>query len=331
MTAAARAKARAEEIARAKAEAEAQAASDFVAKAKPRKAAARARPAPAVPAPLPGHTSPAARRRAFLIASSAGRVLAASGISADMQADNDDDIVLDSDVAKVVLQLQADRARLKAFKATERKVEAKREMLPFYRPWADGVLSAGDKAQRGALDAVFTTIMAWTIDTGDYLAALPMLEHAVTHGLDMPSGFNRDPITFAIDQVCDDALAIFDTGDAAAINAFPAAVLPMLEDLVVDHDADLHDDVEAKLKKTMARAILAGTDLENEEDLRKRREQALKLNLRALELCAKVGVKKDIEKLQRELKRTAPPPPAGGEQTQPPAGGDTDTPPGQDG
>lgn len=302
MTPAEIAKARAEESAKEKAEAAAQAQAAALKKARP-KLRPQTRAMADVPTPRPGRASPAAQRRAFLIASSAGRVLAASGVAVSETAVNDD-IELSPDVAKVVLQLEADIRRLKEIKATDRKVEAKIQMMPAYRAWCDGVLAAG-KVDPSPLDQVFTTIMAWTIDIGDYMTALPMLEHAMLHKLDMPAGFSRDPITFAIDQICEDAIRVYDAGGEAA-STFEAGVLPMLQDLVRDHDVDLHDEVEAKLHKAIGRAIMAGADPENEPDLLQRRKSALLEYQAALAKDERVGVKGDIAKLHRELKKAEP-------------------------
>lgn len=303
MSAAENARARAEEAARLKAEAAAEAETAILAKARPAKAMPVVRSAPTVPSPRPGHSSPAAKRRAFLIASSAGRVLAASGLSMDEHGANDD-IALSPDVARIVLQLEEDLKRLKDIKATDRKVEAKILMLPTYKGWTDGVLAAGE-TERSPLDQVFTTIMAWTIDVGDYMSALPMLEHAMLYKLDMPSGFSRDPITFAIDQICEDAIRIYDAGGEPA-QQFEAGVLPMLQDLVKDHDVDLHDEVEAKLHKALGRAIMAGAKPDDEADLKQRRISALEQYQTALAKDDRSGVKGDIAKLTRELKKAEP-------------------------
>ncbi|MBK1970810.1 hypothetical protein JIX59_15825 [Brevundimonas diminuta] len=317
MTPAEIAKARAEEAAKEKAEAAAQAQAAALKKTRP-KLRPQTRAMADVPTPRPGRASPAAQRRAFLIASSAGRVLAASGVAVSETAVNDD-IELSPDVAKVVLQLEADIRRLKEIKATDRKVEAKIQMMPAYRAWCDGVLAAG-KVDPSPLDQVFTTIMAWTIDIGDYMTALPMLEHAMLHKLDMPAGFSRDPITFAIDQICEDAIRVYDAG-GEAVSTFEAGVLPMLQDLVRDHDVDLHDEVEAKLHKAIGRAIMAGADPENEPDLLQRRKSALIEYQAALAKDERVGVKGDIAKLHRELKKAEPDAGKDSTDTPPPQGG----------
>ncbi|NWE54212.1 phage terminase small subunit [Brevundimonas sp. P7753] len=303
MSIAARIKAQAEAAAKKQAEAAAEKQAEALAQSKPVKIRPLLRPAPAVPPARPTGSSPAARQRAFLIASTAGRVLAASGLAIEEHGANDD-IALSPDVARIVLQLEEDLKRLKDIKATDRKVEAKILMLPTYKGWTDGVLAAGE-TERSPLDQVFTTIMAWTIDAGDYMSALPMLEHAMLYKLDMPSGFSRDPITFAIDQICEDAIRIYDAGGEPA-QLFEAGVLPMLQDLVKDHDVDLHDEVEAKLHKALGRAILAGANPDNDEDLKQRRISALAEYQTALAKDEKSGVKGDIAKLTRELKKAQP-------------------------
>ena len=318
MSIAARIKAQAEAAAKKQAEAAAEKQAKALAQSKPVKIRPLLRPAPAVPPARPTGSSPAARQRAFLIASTAGRVLAASGLAIEEHGANDD-IALSPDVARIVLQLEEDLKRLKDIKATDRKVEAKILMLPTYKGWTDGVLAAGE-TERSPLDQVFTTIMAWTIDAGDYMAALPMLEHAMLYKLDMPSGFSRDPITFAIDQICEDAIRIYDAGGEPA-QQFEAGVLPMLQDLVKDHDVDLHDEVEAKLHKALGRAIMAGANPDNDEDLKQRRLSALAEYQTALAKDERSGVKGDIAKLTRELKKAEPDPGKAPTDTPPQQGG----------
>lgn len=301
MTPAEHAKAKAEAKAREKAEAEAEAKAAILNRRRPLMTAPVVRAEKPMPSPQPGRLSPAAQRKAYLVASGAGAVLAASGLSADSAPI--EDMVFAADVAKIVIQLEDDRRRLKDIKATDRKVEAKRLMLPAYKGWCDGVLAAG-AGERGPLDQVFTTIMAWTIDVGDYMTALPMLEHTMIHGLEMPAQFNRDPITFAIDQICEEAIRLYDLGLAKEAG-FEAAVLPMLQDLVQDHDVDLHDEVEAKLHKALGRAVMADANEEDAADLKARQETALRAYMTAIEKCPRVGVKKDIERLQRALAKTA--------------------------
>src|SRR5687768_5578830 len=56
-----------------------------------------------------------------------------------------------------------DRRRLHDIQSIERKIDAKRGMLPIYRPYIEGVLQAGT----GAQDDVLMTLMVWYLDVGD--------------------------------------------------------------------------------------------------------------------------------------------------------------------
>lgn len=288
---AAQAKAKADAAARDAAEAQAKAAR----KPAPAKIKPALTPAPAVPALQPRRLSPARNQALYLAAKAAGAAFASSG--AQPVAANDE--VMTSDAANMLLMLQADKRRLKETSSLERKITMKRDMLPNYRSWCDGVLAAG-RGERGPLDALFTTIMMWTIDVGDYLVALPMAEHVLRYDLAMPSHVNRKAAAFIVEEISEAAIRAFDEGgDAAA--AFPAAVLPMVEDLVVDTDADIHDEITAKLHKALGRAISAGANLEDAADVRQRQAQTLRCYMRALQLDARSGVKGDIAKLQKVL------------------------------
>ncbi len=254
--------------------------------------------------------SAASQRRAYLIASSAGGVLAASGVALSLTGANDDGAPaaeLEGDAAKILLQMQEDRRRLKEIQSIERKVEFKRGLLPAYEGWCAGVIAAGKTDRIELLDDLFTTVMAWRIDVGDYVDALTMAEHCFRYDIAMPERFKRGTAAFVVEQIAEAAITAYDAGGDKA-QAFSAAVLPMLQDLIETYDEDLHDEISAKLQRSIGMAILAGADIENEDDLRARREQTLKCYLRALELNPRVGVKKEVEKLQRQLKPGTTPP-----------------------
>ncbi|WP_375592103.1 phage terminase small subunit [Chitiniphilus eburneus] len=182
-------------------------------------------------------------------------------------------------------QLHDHRRRLKDAKALARKIELKRQFLPEYAAWIQGVL-AGD---HGAQDEVFITCLVWTMDVGDWTAALHMAEYALRHGLVLPDHYKRDLATLVAEEVADAALKPGGLG-------VPLDSLIEAELLTKDHD--LHDQVRAKLRKAIGFAF------------RERGEAASALEYlkQALSLFEQVGVKKDIERLERELKS----PPAGG-------------------
>lgn len=270
-----------------------------------RKAAAQAGevdPAPAAPAQAVRPVSPAQRHRHRMMAS------ASASASSTAQGDGPREPGAPQSTAEAEIRLLLiDHQRsLKAIQSQEQKIALKREILPQYEAWCEGVLAA----DTGAADVVLTTILVWRIDAGDYFNALPLIDYVMRHKLELPAHITRTPATFITEEIAEAALKAFDQGgDAAA--AFPHGILSAIEDLV-DHDdpdlrADMPDEVRAKLQKAIARAILLGGD-GAADDERSRQEEALKRCLRALELDDKAGVKKDIEQLRRKLNKPAPEP-----------------------
>lgn len=199
----------------------------------------------------------------------------------------------------MLAQLYEHRQQLKAIQSIERKIEAKRQFLPLYGPWIEGVLENGN----GAKDLVLTTVWVWTMDIGAYEAALHIAAYILKHGLTLPDHYQRDPATTLIDEVTDATLK----GKVPFVQA--VIVLPQVADLTADHD--VADQVRAKLHKAMAYAIVNRTTVSEVDykDLPLEIAQAALPHLhRALELFDGVGVKKDIERLERRVKELTPPP-----------------------
>ncbi|PSJ22122.1 terminase [Halomonas sp. ND22Bw] len=189
------------------------------------------------------------------------------------------------------------RRTLKGIKSTEQKIAKKRELLPEFDAYVAGVLEAGS----GAQDDVVMTVMIWRLDVGDLAGALAIAEYALRHGLDAPDRFERDTASILAEQLAEEAIKqleapVQDSEEARTAAANQAAELAMHlgRAEALTRDADMHDPVRAKLHKALGYAQRArgGHAAEALEHLR-----------RALELNDRVGVKKDIEKLERELKQ----------------------------
>ncbi|MCM2131475.1 phage terminase small subunit [Larsenimonas rhizosphaerae] len=182
-------------------------------------------------------------------------------------------------------QLFEDYRRLKSVQSVERKVEIKREILPHYAEYVDGVLEAG----RGAEDEVLMRIMLWRIDVGDITAALPIARYAMRHQLDPGEQFQRSTAAILAEESADQALVLADDDDS------------MLEALIeinaLIDGKDMHDQIRAKLHKAIGNGYRASGDLLN----------ALTHYQRAFELNDRVGVKKDIDRIERTLKKEQPP------------------------
>lgn len=244
-----------------------------------------------------GIMTPAKAHRLRVLASSGARIIAASGIVYEARGDNDHEPASPEE-ANIRIMLLDHKRSLKEIQSLEAKIALKRELLPLYTPWVEGVLAGNS----GRPDEVLVTAMAWMIDVGDVLEALPLADYVLRHKLDMPAHIARTPATFITEDISEAAIKAYDLGaDAGA--AFPAGALGALEDLVADED--MPDEVRAKLQKAIGKAILAGGDA---DDARARQEETLKRYQRALQLSAKAGVKKDIQALEKILKKDAAPP-----------------------
>lgn len=180
----------------------------------------------------------------------------------------------------MLLKLAEDRRRLKEVQSMEAKAELKRKLLPDYAPWVEGAIAAG----KGAQDDVLMTVMLWRIDAGDYNGALDIAEYALPYKLVMPDRYQRTTATTLVEEVADAAKRARD-----GKQPFDLDTLQRTAELTASED--MHDQVRAKLHKEIG-LLLVGTD----------NAAALQHLQRATQLHDKVGVKKDIEKLEREQK-----------------------------
>lgn len=182
------------------------------------------------------------------------------------------------------------RRTLKGIRSMQAKIEKKREMLPEFLPYVDGVLAGG----KGAQDDVLATMLIWCIDAGELEKALDIGEYAVKHKIETPDQFDRDTVTTLAEEISEAVrkrLEADENADAVAL----ADVMRRAADIVGDHD--MHDQVKAKLHKSYGYALrAAGEPAEALDQLK----AALALNDRA-------GVKNDIQQLEKQLKQTEQP------------------------
>lgn len=216
--------------------------------------------------------SPAQRHRQRVAAAQEGAAVA-SGVTANR-----------TQYELMLLQLAQHRRQLKEIQSVERKIEAKRIRLPEYDAYLDGVL----EADAGGPDEVLTTLMVWHIDCGLLDRALNLGEYALAHGLEMPPQYNRDLATTLAEEVAEKVMA---SKEMAALMPAAARALDLTTGL------DMPDEVKAKQHKALGQSLA----LINKAG-------AIEHLSRALELNPQAGVKKEIERLQRELKKEPPPP-----------------------
>lgn len=193
----------------------------------------------------------------------------------------------------MLAKLATDKRRLKAIQSIERKVDVKREVLPEYTSYVDGALEGG----RGAQDDVLMTVMIWRIDVGDYPGALAIARYALRHRLTLPDQYERSTAAALAEEFADAAFAAIRDG-----GTFDVEQLVEIERLT--EDADMHDQIRAKLHKAIGLAIAPASALAGEtpgSGDRDRARCALDNLRRALALDARSGVKQNIARLEAAL------------------------------
>lgn len=204
---------------------------------------------------------------------------------------------------QVLFRLRMDKADLSRIQSNAGKAKLKSERLPDYLPWIDGVLAA----DTGQADEVITTVMIWAADAGDIAQALRIGQYVLRHKIPMPDQYKRTTATVLVEEICDPILAAF--------KANPAKASVSLDNLnalngITTHE-DMPDQVRAKLFKVMGYTVRLNQDVESQQLARSHLQEAIRLN-------AKIGVARDIELLDRNIKKLTAA--SGGE-------GEGDTPP----
>ncbi|MES2905063.1 MAG: phage terminase small subunit [Pseudomonadota bacterium] len=198
-------------------------------------------------------------------------------------------------------QLGEDMRSLSQIQSVERKIEAKRAMVGRYQAWVEGAMRAG-RDGAAAQDEIVTTMLVWNIDIGNWIMALQLAVHVLTHNLPLPERYKRTPATLIAEEIADRALA-----DAGAVDH---GTLIATEQVTERHD--MPDQVRAKLLKALGRNLMLQADTFDADASEATAggkpaliTAAMDALRRAKTLDEKVGVTKDIEKLERELKKLA--------------------------
>ncbi|MGY2231580.1 terminase [Pseudomonas tolaasii] len=190
-------------------------------------------------------------------------------------------------------QLAQHRARLKQVQSDQGKAELKALLIPEYEPYVQGVLDAGN----GAQDEVLTTIMLWCIDAGGYSGALTIAEYVIKHGLKMPDRFARTTGTLIAEEIAEAALKAQKAGDS-----FPLEILQQAERITAKQD--MPDQARAKLHLAIGKAYAAKVSDENPAGMDIGWLDGAKAHLtKAIELHTNCGGKKDLERVERLLKK----------------------------
>lgn len=203
-------------------------------------------------------------------------------------------VVIGGDYERMLVRLRTDLLRLKQIESVEHKAVVKRELLPEYAPWVDGVLAADS----GAIDEILPNVMVWRIDSGDFEGALDIGDYVLRHGLQMPDRYNRGAAVVLAEEIAEQAIKAIKAGQPVKV-----AMLARTIDLTAARD--MPDEVRSKIYKATGWALQV--DLVDEgEGLINSVERAMAarpLLERAGQLHKKAGVVRDTEILARYLKK----------------------------
>ncbi|MEH6565110.1 MAG: phage terminase small subunit [Halopseudomonas sp.] len=192
-------------------------------------------------------------------------------------------------------QLHQDRLRLKNISSMQGKAELKKQLVTTYHDYIAGVLDSA----AGVQDEVFTTVMLWAIDAEDFPLALAMADYVLEHDLKLPDRFERPPATMVAEEIATSALNAI-----KADKPFSLDVLQTAERITRSYD--MHDQARAKIHLAIARGLARELDEDNPTEQAVTGLAKAKAHLtRAIELHDKCGGKKDLEKVDRLLKKHA--------------------------
>lgn len=190
------------------------------------------------------------------------------------------------------------KRKLSTISSMEAKAVYKAQAVQQFDGWVDGVLQSGT----GEPDEIVSAMLPWNADAGNYRRALDIATYCIEHKLAMPDEFRRNIPEFLMDVFSEKA----EKGNLGTIEEVKAWLGEVIE---LTQGLDCLDQPKARILKMHAFALIgkiASSEFVTEGLDVHQAVAALKELRRAFELNSKVGVKKDIEKLERYIRNTAP-------------------------
>ncbi|MFW2037791.1 phage terminase small subunit [Acinetobacter ursingii] len=196
-----------------------------------------------------------------------------------------------------LMQLNSDKNRLKNIQSKQNKVELKRQLLPNYKPYIQGIL----EVKPGVQDAVVTEILVWAIDIDEYDFALDLAEYVLKYGLKLPDRFERSEACFITEDIAEAFLKVMKTDVVISEKDFYQ--LYRLDDLINDESLesskrDMPDEVKAKLYLALGKANMRFITGESELDFAYA-AHAQNFLEKAVKLDDKCGGRTDLNKMTK--------------------------------
>ncbi len=186
---------------------------------------------------------------------------------------------------RLLKNLHDDKVLLKSVSSIADKVHIKKQALPAYQEWIDGITAAGTVQ---ADDRIAATVIVWMIDCGLLDEAMPLADVLIHSGLESADEYSRSMPEIIVEQMA----AQIESGSEISAESLKTLIewaTAKKEDGL--HEINLADLIRAKLLKA------AGEKAEAADD----NETALNLYRQAVGYNDKAGVKKRIEALEKQL------------------------------
>ena len=217
------------------------------------------------------------------------REAALAEVAVANRAENDHGKAPTGEEAQLLAALADDVRTLKAIASTERKEEAKKEILGKYEAFIDATLAA----DKGFESDIIAFNLVWNFDAKNFARALAIGKHSIKHGLSLPKDFKRKTAAFVLESMT--AAAARDL-NATVEEGFTLDLLA--EAMNITEATDIHDEIKANAHK------MYGMHLAKPEEASKQTLQEALRNLqRAESLNKNVGAKKAREKIESRLKK----------------------------
>lgn len=186
---------------------------------------------------------------------------------------------------RLLKSLHDDKVLLKSVSSIADKVHIKKQALPAYQEWIDGITAAGTVQ---ADDRIAATVIVWMIDCGLLDEAMPLADVLIHSGLESADEYSRSMPEIIVEQMAGQ----IESGSEISAESLKTLIewaTAKKEDGL--HEINLADVIRAKLLKA------AGEKAEAADD----NETALNLYRQAVGYNDKAGVKKRIEALEKQL------------------------------
>ena len=186
---------------------------------------------------------------------------------------------------RLLKNLHDDKVLLKSVSSIADKVHIKKQALPAYQEWIDGITAAGTVQ---ADDRIAATVIVWMIDCGLLDEAMPLADVLIHSGLESADEYSRSMPEIIVEQMANQ----IESGSEISAESLKTLIewaTAKKEDGL--HEINLADVIRAKLLKA------AGEKAEAADN----NETALTLYRQAVGYNDKAGVKKRIEALEKQL------------------------------